>query len=309
MNRLRHGVKAYLMTFRMTRAATVLFVEGKDNDPFFYQQIADRYAREMSRDVEIRQANELPNAASMGAGGAGGKQALARAALFVSRWRSHQSIGLQEGREIAFCVDKDIDDIEGKRLALNCLVYTPLHSCENHLIASSDVKKSLCFALSASAQTLDNQFARYESLREMARRWREWVICCVLAQRLGIERYSTYSRPSPLNKPAHALSDQALFENELSILARLSNIPKSDFDLSLKDISELVDDRIVKDQFDELFKGKWYCDILFSLVQSCPDLVSRCKAGKSGLWIGIRATFLLSDRDYRYYKAAIQRAR
>ena len=103
MKRLRHQLKAYLMTLRMTKIDTILYVEGSDNDPIYYQEIAARYSSETGRSVQIREAIELPNAALPNEGGAGGKVSLIRAATFFEKWRTHQTINLSEDKEIAFC--------------------------------------------------------------------------------------------------------------------------------------------------------------------------------------------------------------
>lgn len=81
------------------------------------------------------------------------------------------------------------------------------------------------------------------------------------------------------------------------------------FEARLLDVSLLVDDLISAGRFNEVFKGKWYCNILFSLFESCPTLRGNCRsAGQQGIWIGIRATFALPDGDFEYYETEIQRS-
>lgn len=175
MSRLRRGVKGYLMALRMTGADTVLFVEGKENDTFYYQEIVRRYEEKTGRLVELRYATELPNAA-LGRGGAGGKRPLVRAAAFLEKWRAHQTIGLPADKEIAFCVDKDVDEIEGKIVHLRGLIYTRLHSVENHLVVNVDINRALAAAFSTSTQQVAAKLQGAGSLESLARNWRDWVI-------------------------------------------------------------------------------------------------------------------------------------
>ena len=98
-------------------------------------------------------------------------------------------------------------------------------------------------------------------------------------------------------------------DNRLALFADLkSRCPEPlAFDNALADVTALVNHLIGEDRFDEVFKGKWYADILFSLCDSCQILSSKCRnAGKNGIWIGIRASFILTDFDYRYYQMQIK---
>ena len=251
-------------------------------------------------------ATELPNAALPAAGGAGGKQALLRAAMFLERWCANRAIGLS-GREIAFCVDKDIDEIEGKLNNCRGLIYTRLHSVENHLVVASDLVRALAPALSATEQLVARELNTYGNIQLLAQNWRDWVVCCLVAVALGIKDVGTYSRSSPVNAPPHGPADQALVQDFHLLLRRKCGLPVADFDLSLQRAFQIVDGLLQGGRFDEVFKGKWYGDILFSLLNSCPVLGSACRsAGKGGLWIGIRAAFMIPEGDYRYYEAGIR---
>jgi hypothetical protein len=306
MTRLRHRLKAYLMALRMTGNDTILYVEGRDNDPAFYEAVAKRYQVETGRQWNLRLAAELPNAALPAAGGAGGKQALLRAAIFLDRWCANRAVGLS-GREVAFCVDKDIDEIEGKLINCRGLIYTRMHSVENHLFLASDLVGALAPALSATEQSVARELNTYGNIQLLAQNWRDWVVCCSVAVALGIKNVGTYSRSSPVNVPPHGPADQTLVQNFHLLLRRKCGLSADAFDLRLQQISQEVDGLLQRGRFDEVFKGKWYGDILFSLLGSCPVLGAGCRAaGKGGLWIGIRTSFAVPEDDYRYYAAGIR---
>jgi hypothetical protein len=294
----------------MTKIETILFIEGVDNDPAFYEEIAKRYASDTGRKTDLREASELPNAALPNLGGAGGKLPLLRAEAFLRKWRGRQPIGALGGKEISFCVDKDVDDLLGMLQQSPSVIYTPLNSVENHLVRGADLDKAVSVVLSVTTQTAQNELQGFQELRCLARQWKEWVIFCVMATRLRVQKIGTFTRPSPLNVPAHAAADQALVTSEFGALWHRSALPRAAFDAELQATTSLVENLITNNRFDEVFKGKWYVDILFSLCASCPALAPRCKkAGMNALWIGIRSSFVLLEADYQYYAAAIRASR
>jgi hypothetical protein len=294
----------------MTKIETILFIEGVDNDPKFYEEIAKRYSSETGRKTDLREASELPNAALPNLGGAGGKLPLLRAATFLGTWRGRRPIGALGGKEIAFCVDKDIDDLLETLQVSPSVIYTPLNSVENHLVRGADLEKAVSIVLSVTTETVQKEIQGLQGLEILARQWKEWVIYCILATDLRVPRTSTFTRSSPLNVPAHTTANQALVASEFGTLWRRSAQPQATFDSKLQTTTTLVEYLIANNRFDEVFKGKWYVEILFSLCASCPTLARKCKkAGMNSLWIGIRSSFALLEADYQYYAAAIRASR
>jgi hypothetical protein len=310
MSRLRHQLKGYLLALRMTQVQTVVFIEGAENDPVFYDEICRRYSKETGRKTQIRFANELPNAALPDQGGAGGKAPLIRAAKFLERWRGTGSSRRLPGKEIAFCVDKDADDVLG--LLVNCpaVVYTLLHSTENHIVSGSDLQKAICTAISATAQSLNEEIGGCDQLRRLSHNWRDWVIYCLVSLRLNISRSGTYRQESPFNSPAHNSPDHSAVQLKFEEARRVCGFAEERFESELRQITELVDQLIIADQFDAVFKGRWYVSILYSLLKNTATFGSRCRTcGKNGLWIGIRSTFALDEVSYRHYAGSFARLR
>jgi hypothetical protein len=190
------------------------------------------------------------------------------------------------------------------------VIYTPLNSVENHLVRSADLGKAVSAVLSVTAQTVQNELQSLQDLRNLAKQWKEWVIYCILATRLRAQKTRTFTRPSPLNVPAHGPTNQALVASEFGTLRLRSVVPKATFDSELLAVTSMVENLIMCDRFDEVFKGKWYAEILFSLCASCPALAPKCKkAGMNALWIGIRSSFVLLEVDYQHYAVAIRASR
>ncbi len=310
MKRLRHQIKAYLLALRMTRFSTIVYVEGTENDPIFYEAIALRYSEETGRATQVRVADELPNAAPPNKGGSGGKLTLVRAATFLERWRGTGPTRVFPGKEIAFCVDKDADDVLGKLVSCPAVVYTPMHSAENHIVLSSNLHKAICCAISVTGESVTHEINDCDRLRFLAHQWREWVVFCLVSLRLNLRRSGNYGQESPFNNPAHASSDLAAARLKFDDAKKTCGLPEEQFDLELREVTALVDRLIRDDRFDEVFKGKWYVSIFYSLLENSKTLGLRCRAcGKNGLWIGIRSAFALSETAYRHYANTFARLR
>jgi hypothetical protein len=294
----------------MTTIDTIIYIEGADNDPVFYDAIVLRYQNETGRRTQVRFATELPSAALPNKGGSGGKQTLLRAGQFLERWRNRGAVRLLGPKEIAFCVDKDADDVLNKMTTSPAVIYTLMHSSENHLVLGTNLQDAICNALSITSQSLSQELINCDKLRSLAFNWREWVIYCLLSLHLDIRLSGNYGQESLFNNPAHAPTDPNIANQKFSEAKTQSGIPGTEFDRRLREITKLVEELIRTDKFDQLFKGKWYVSILYSLLHDSNSLRHRCnQCGKFGLWIGIRSKFVLDDGTYAHYREALARLR
>jgi len=304
MSRLRHPVKSYIATLRMTRFKLVVFIEGKDNDPIFYGAVIDRMTRETGDTVDLRRADELPNAADGDPSGAGGKLTLQRAAKFWWRWKHRDEVGWTQDRRVFFCIDRDAEEDEATDKE-RALVRTRHHSVENHLVNGTDLAEALAIAFSARTAEIEAELPYVATCAsQFAALWKEWTTFCLLAKRLDVG-VGGYGRSSPINNPAHAATSASLMSSQLEILRKKAGIGAPEFGVLWVATTEEVDRLIAAGQFDRVFKGKWYGDILFSIFSS-GKLATQCKnTGKNGIWIGIRARFTLRDEDYDYYRGQL----
>jgi hypothetical protein len=290
----------------MTKVDTIIFVEGTENDPIFYEVIAQRYSAETGRAVQVRLADELPNALPQRKrGGSGGKRTLVRAALFLEKWRGTGAARLLQGKEIAFCADKDVDDLLGKLDNCPAVVYTPMHSAENHIVVDSNLHQAICCAISTTAHSLNNEITDCNRLRFLSHHWKEWVVFCLVSLKLGLTKSGNYGQESLFNNPAHAPADLTAAKLKFDEVKKTSGIPSVQFDAEVQAVTSLIDNLIANDRFDEVFKGKWYISVFYSLLDASVTLGPRCRAcGKNGLWIGIRSAFAPEERLYRHYANA-----
>ena len=189
-------------------------------------------------------------------------------------------------------------------------IYTPMHSAENHIVVGSNLHQAICCAISTTAQSLKNEINDCDRLRFLSHYWKEWVVFCLVSLKLDLTKSGNYGQESPFNHPAHTPADLVAAKLKFDEAKKTSGIPSVQFDAEFQAVTVLVDKLIADDRFDEVFKGKWYVSIFYSLLDSSATLGPRCRAcGKNGLWIGIRSAFVPDEGVYRHYANAFARLR
>jgi hypothetical protein len=308
MSRLRHDLRPYLMTLRMTRTDLIVFVEGIENDPIFYPKLADRFSKAHLVAVEIRRAQELPGSAPTDVGGSGGKSWLIKAGRFWLQYGSTRSFNCR----VLFALDKDIDDVRGKLLNDPHFVYTEGYAVENYMVSDSNLQATAENALSLMPQELAPVIGSSQStwLKNASALWREWVQFCIVA---SCYRHSKkvrgYSSPSRVNSPHHASCDLVELDRRYEILRLEASAPLPEFNFVRKQVETFVLAQYAASSEDRLMKGEWYIDILLAQVQNNPILWGRSvQSGKHGIWSAIRQNITISNAVYLYYEVAFQGA-
>jgi hypothetical protein len=147
VSRPKHSYAGYVNTIRMSRYQVFVFVEGVDVDPYFYGEICARVCGKRGVGYQVRLARELP-------GGAGGKGALV-AFYRYARSRAILFSGFKGKRTaIAFCLDKDVDDLTGRRCRSPHVPYTTFYDVQNHLFKHCDFGRAVASAASISRAEL-----------------------------------------------------------------------------------------------------------------------------------------------------------
>lgn len=310
MSRLRHDLKAYLRALRMTRTRLIVFIEGKENDPIFYSQIAQRFLKEAGQKVEVRRAQELPGAADPQLGGAGGKPWLTKAGKFWIRYVTKKN--RQISCRLLFALDKDIDDVRQHQNADPHFVYTEGYSVENYILEGCDVRIASEAALSLlPGELLVICGADQERwMRESAVLWKEWIGYCVVAAfyKHG-QRTRGYGRTSMVNVPHHTACDAGGLEKRFEALRMENRITTSEFTFVRDKADAFVAEKFRAGLEKELMKGEWYIDILWSQITSNHVLTANMvQVGKHGVWSALRLNFKLPGYVYDYYQQAFAKA-
>jgi hypothetical protein len=249
--RIGHSLGAMRRLIQMLPSRVFIYVEGRDVDPNFYSRLLGPICSDRGLPYEIIIADRV-----VGGGGGGGKTVLIRLLNYLRLKNSliDRSSGIS--KLVMFYLDKDTDDIFRKKCRSNHLVYTVHYCVENHLFIEGDLISSIATAGSVDVQLVRRRIANLNTWRRGAAvAWRNWIVLCLVAQRLRISGQASYSANhdtvnSKVNPPNLAAC-------ELDLQTRSA--------LNATQFAEMVNwarrrvDRVIHDgTHDLLFKGKWY---------------------------------------------------
>ncbi len=307
MKPLRRRLKSYVAALRLSGAQLILFVEGRDNDPLFYGLIGRQLGSDLNLLVEVRLSSELPGNAPPGKGGNGGQLTLKLASGAWSRYEAKHAAKWKSKKLLTFCIDKDVEDLIGVEQYHPGLIRTPLHSVENHIVASVNIQQAVERAISTLPGELNGTLlAQIGWSAETALLWLDWVTFCVAALRLSATGISNFSSVSLFNVPSDAPTDTVKLTLHKARLQKVSGMSGSDFENYWLTVREFLRELVLLGQHDRMFKGKWYIDVLFAQLESSGYGTEVRSIGKSGLNSAFRAAYSVRDEDYKYYRDEIQ---
>jgi hypothetical protein len=233
-----------------------LFVEGRDQDPYFYGKIAREVLTKKALPYQICRADEIK-------GSSVGKS---RLLTFFSWLRQNDYLGgTFKGKSWfgIFYLDKDIDDVLASLVISEHVVYTPYYAIENHIYCVGKLREASAACMSLDVEETPAAFAdSFQWRRRCAHLWQEWVVLCLLVAKLQVKCECGYSRPSQLNKPSCASADPALFATFAEDIRTRSGLSQEDFNNALNAARAEVAKIYAANEFDKIFKGKWYAAIL-----------------------------------------------
>lgn len=256
MKRLTHSLEGYLRFMQMSQAQVFLLVEGRDPDPYVYGKIAtkslgQRFAYEICRAEEIDRE-----------GGGGGKSALLR--FFMHLESNGQLGGDFKGKRwfAVFFLDKDVDDLLGAIRSSPHIIYTAFYDIENHIYSAGDLREAAAASATVDIHEAPPTFANSLAWRRSAaNRWKQWVFLCLLVSRLGVSCACGYRLKSSINVPPNAYTTQDI-EPYLETIRQASGREVAQFQAAVEAVRGEVEEFYQVDEFDKIFKGKWYASIL-----------------------------------------------
>lgn len=211
MNRLRYSWKGHLRSLQISRKQLIVFVEGKESDPYFFGKLCGVVCKPLKMSYQVRLAHELPAKC-------GGKTALVEFYRFLRQSSSLVSQLGQKRTGVIFFMDKDIDDLLHRKCRSEHVIYTEYFDVQNHIFRASDLHEGL-----ASAVSIDPAMIRSHSLfsgdwcRCAALRWKEWIKLCVFAQKYKVTSACNYRVTSRINHPLNGPLDPT---RQAPVLAR-----------------------------------------------------------------------------------------
>jgi hypothetical protein len=257
---------AFIRTMQMMSDTHLfVFVEGDNNDPYFYGQLCSKVLSETGVSYKIYTSKSIPGSST-------GKTAL----IGLFEYLKENSLLLNElhGKKtgILFFLDKDLDDILNKQIDSEHVTYTYYYEVENHIIEHGDLKEGCAAAASMDPQEIDRCIGNQaEWLRQAAQKWKEWVKFCVFSRLSKSERSLNYSRPSQFNVPRTGDVDMIQYEEKLSLLRSESKLSADEFLVEFNRISRIVEDLYQEGKHGNIFKGKWYSYFLADQIRQVAE--------------------------------------
>lgn len=251
MSKLKHSAPGFLRYMQMSNCQVFAFVEGK-TDPYFYGKICECVCNPSRISYEVYTAQELP-------GAAGGKQALLIWFEYLRRRRSLIDNFKGKNTGAVFFVDKDVDDLMRIKKRSTHLVYTEYYDTENYIFKYGDVLEAMAAAACVDRVWLETQIVSPSIWkRNLAERWKQWLTLCLFARVKKVRANVNYGSTSQVNAPLNAVVDAAEYARRLADLQVRSGLTNNQFSRAFKRVSKLVDSFYANDEYDRIFKGKWY---------------------------------------------------
>ncbi|WP_416901351.1 hypothetical protein [Micromonospora echinospora] len=269
MKRLVHSPQGYLRQMQMSKARVWIFFEGK-TDRYFYSKLAEATAEECgkTRTFQVASADEL-------APDGGGKSVLVK---FFEFLRDGQNlVSRLAGRETrsVFFLDKDVDDILGKRIASPHVIYTDFYSLESYLFKYGNIVDACAVSLALPLQDVRRVVPDADSWRiRCALLWKDWLSVCLFAARSGIG-IASFSAPSRVNLNTYEGVDGVLLaQMEAVCLSAATNA--GDPLRLLTECRQMVSQHYAANNHDRIFNGKWYAHFLEDHInKSLPNASSQ----------------------------------
>ncbi len=262
MSRLKHSdYEAYLRYMQMSQATLFAFVEGQQ-DQAFYGRLCYASCTPARASYQLATAGELP-------GGAVGKKGLLTFYDFLEA-RSALCHALHGKTTVAaFFLDKDIDDYCGTCRSSPHAIYTEYYEVENYYFRHGDVILALALAAPLDVQVVRSGLPTPEAWRRTcAEAWRDWVKLCIFARAHALNVPSNYGVRSRINHGADGPVDWNLHATYVQRLQATSGMNNADFHELMDQVSNWVDGLYAKNEYDRVFRGKWYASFLSEITPS-----------------------------------------
>ncbi|MFI8448044.1 hypothetical protein [Streptomyces erythrochromogenes] len=250
----------------MSQTEFFAFVEGVNIDGYVHGGNCDRALSPIGVGYRLSPADELP-------GEGGGKTRLKKYYEYLDGRSSLVTNFKGKTTVVVFFLDKDVDDQLGLLISTPHVIYTQFYDVENHVFDEGNVAEAVGAACSLPPNWCREEFGPQGAWQAAAAGlWIDWTRLCFLAKVLKVPGAVNYGRPSPLNTPSHEPADPMLaakHEGDLRSSYR-SATPDHDWHSA----RSTVETAYSIGNWDNIFKGKWYAQILSSQIQAnCPNRI------------------------------------
>jgi hypothetical protein len=223
MSKIPRDALAFAQRVKMSQHRLFLLVEGQEHDVRFYDKLLESSPKLRGEGYVV----QLGALIAVDGVAAGGKQHLLKLfEYFRSLGKLKQSRLDGMYRIIVFGLDKDLDDIVGRRRKSPHVIYSRHADIEAEIFSQWRPKKALSVALSLDAADA-RSFAKHvgDPLGGLAARWSDWLYLCCRAEGTGARCSVRFGGASKVNDPLYGPADSAKVarvEEQLVAGARMS---------------------------------------------------------------------------------------
>ena len=265
MNKPRHSFSGYRRLMQTSRKTLFIFIEGY-KDRYIYSKITESACQPHSINYQVVTAAEFTE-------GTGGKEALLEFFTYLKRQSS--LINKFQGKTTVsvFFLDKDVDDFLRIRRHSKHIIYTGMYHLENYLFIHGKLSEA-----AAATSLLDIGSTRAglgESTvwrKRAAENWKTWIKLCLFSRARGAKSISNYKQKrSQINDGVYGPVKEDEYLSRLSTLQRQSGMQTAQFQRSFTRLSRKVDRLYSMNQYDLVFKGRWYACFLADDIKRISD--------------------------------------
>lgn len=302
MSKLRYSKQGYRRRMQMSKSRLFVFVEGS-SDRYVYSKIVDYECLSANISYEVVSAEELPKAA-------GGKQALLQ--FFDYLRRSSSLIDNFSGKKTAsiFFLDKDVEDLSRRLRRSQHIVYTETYEIENYLFIYGDIVEAAASTAGLDIGSMRSGIGDAAEWRSRAaEQWKEWVAICLYSQtrlryNLGFRCYR--KSKSEINEKAYGDIDRAKQQTFLGKLQESSGLSSVDFQCSFNRLRKKVNQIFSNENYDKIFKGKWYCCFLVEDIDRIAGRRRKQTVSYDGIITGLAQTLDYHEEWTSYFRNPIR---
>ncbi|MFF5443188.1 hypothetical protein [Streptomyces achromogenes] len=258
---------------QMSQSQFFIFIEGKNSDGFVHGNNCDKALADLKIQYELIRSDQI------GSDGRGKTRLISHFKLLSD---SGLLINNFKGKVTAsvFLMDKDLDDFRGSQIDSDHVIYTHFYDVENHIFNEGDLQRAISAACNLAPQRVRQGFPDASTWNmRITKYWQEWVRLCFTANMLRLDGEANYGRPSPLNPVPYAPPHSKLVKEFESRSHKMARQVHSGSCQEWWDGRMQVDALYEDGRQDEIFKGKWYAEVLARyLMDLDPDVDKRALA-------------------------------
>jgi hypothetical protein len=275
VSRLKHSAGGFLRLIQISSANVAVITEGRIDRLFWWAASKEALRSRSHISLTVRSARELPEVH------AGGKSAVRSYFEFLRRKGSLTSHLGGKTSVIAFCLDKDLDDLTRQRIRSSHVIYTELFDVESYLFKFGNIRLASSIATSIDEETIGTAIGPVnEWLSHVTESWRDWVEICVFEITGCHTVTGNYGRfSSPIHDVGGSVSSSKL-ATCLTDLQMRTGLAPSEFQQRWDRNSRKVTKYYRKGLADKIFKGKWY---LWFLLRDLKKVLADRDVDWSGL--------------------------